>query len=377
MHLWRMSIHHNSRPPRPVLWTSPTIATAMRILFLAHRIPYPPNKGDKIRSYHMLQYLTERHDVYLGTLVDDKNDLVHIDALGRRVRGIVFRTFHPSLKKIAALVSLARTRPLSVAYFYCRRLQRDIDEWILQHEFDVVLCFSSPMAEYVLRSPHREARLKRSVLLMDLIDVDSYKWHQYAQLAKGWRKWIYRYEAAHLAEYERLIAKEFDHLLVVSAQEKQIFFDHVAEADITAVTNGVDLRFFSPVTKGSDSDQRPTLVFTGVMDYWPNVEGVTWFAEDIFPKIKAAVPEVVFYVVGSRPTAAVQKLGQIPGIRVTGFVEDVRDYLSIATVCVVPLRIARGIQNKVLEAMAMGRAVVSTRDAIEGIRARQRPSACG
>lgn len=341
----------------------------MQLLFLTHRIPYPPNKGDKIRSYNILEYLTHRHDVYLGTLIDDHSDVRFGSEIQDRVREFVFRPIHSRLKKVGALVSLLRRAPFSVAYFYSRRLQKDIDDLIRRVDFDVVLCFSSPMAEYLFRSEHWDGKLKRAVLVMDLIDVDSYKWRQYAQRSVGWKRWMYVYEARHLAYYEERIARAFDHLLVVSEQEKEIFRSQVASAEIIVMTNGVDLQFFSPMKRKSPSNESATIVFTGVMDYWPNVEGVTWFAEVIFPTIRKAVSNAVFYIVGSRPTAEVHRLEQLPGVRVTGFVDDVRDYLSVADVCVVPLRIARGIQNKVLEAMAMGRAVVGTPEALEGIRA--------
>ncbi len=135
------------------------------------------------------------------------------------------------------------------------------------------------------------------------------------------------------------------------------------------MSNGVDLQYFSPRPVSSGSARQPSLVFTGMMDYWPNIEGVEWFVERIFPRIRSAVPDVRLFIVGNRPTAQVLRLGTTPGVTVTGFVEDVREYIANASVCVVPLRIARGIQNKLLEAMAMGKAVVSTGEAFEGLRA--------
>jgi sugar transferase (PEP-CTERM/EpsH1 system associated) len=342
----------------------------MQILFLTHRIPFPPNKGDKIRSYHILEYLAAHHDVYVGTLIDDKNDLRFVPAVQARVRALVYRRIRTRLRKLAAFMSVFRSKPISTSYFYSRGLQRDVDDLIDHHELDVVLCSSSPMAEYVLRSNHWGTKLNGTLLVMDLIDVDSHKWRQYARRASDWRRWVYRYEAEHLAAYEKTIAGRFHHVLVVSDQEKQIFEEHVlASSNVTVMSNGVDLHYFSPTHVRPPSDASATIVFTGVMDYWPNIEGVAWLAEKIFPRIRKVVPKAVFYVVGSKPTSEVEKLARLPGVRVTGFVDDVRDYLSAADVCVVPLRIARGIQNKVLEAMAMGRPVVSTPQALEGIRA--------
>jgi len=225
------------------------------------------------------------------------------------------------------------------------------------------------MAEYYFRSPYKKRGVKSLVRIMDLIDVDSYKWAQYSEKSSGLKRLIYRFEARCLSRYEHRIAETFDHLLVVSEQERNIFLRGLAVDNLSVVTNGVDLDFFNPQHPQRQQTQKPTLVFTGVMDYWPNIEGVQWFVEKIFPRIRTVVPDTIFYIVGSRPTAEIKRLEQIEGIMVTGFVEDIRDYLVMADVCVVPLRIARGIQNKILEAMAMGKSVVTTFQAFEGIKA--------
>lgn len=341
----------------------------MRILFLTHRIPYPPNKGDKIRSYNILQYLAKHHEVYLGSLIDEKTDIQYINRPQAQVKEFVFDTIQPQTKKICCLPSFFKSESISVSYFYSSRLQKKIDELFERIGFDVLFCFSSPMAEYYFRSTHKNKAAKPLVRIMDLIDVDSYKWTQYAEKSSGLKRLVYRYEARYLSQYEHRIAETFDHLLVVSEQEKNIFLRGLAVTNLAVVTNGVDLEFFNPKYPQRHQTQKPTLVFTGVMDYWPNIEGVQWFVERIFPLIRAAVPDTTFYIVGSRPTTEIRRLERIAGIVVTGFVEDVRDYLAAADVCVVPLRIARGIQNKILEAMAMGKPVVTTSQAFEGIKA--------
>jgi sugar transferase (PEP-CTERM/EpsH1 system associated) len=204
--------------------------------------------------------------------------------------------------------------------------------------------------------------------IMDFIDVDSYKWSEYADRSPPWKSWLYRYEARELARYERRIAAEFDATLVVSEQERR-YFPGGPPATLTAVSNGVDLGFFTPRAAPPPGAAAPAVVFTGVMDYRPNVDGVTWFVERLWGRIRAGCPSARLLIVGSRPTAAVLRLAQHPGVEVTGFVPDVRDYLAQASVCVAPLRIARGVQNKVLEAMAMGRPVVTTAAAFEGLEA--------
>jgi len=332
-------------------------------------MPYPPNKGEKSRSDNMLEFLTAQHDVYLGSLIDDTADLQLTPEVKARVREFVFSTIRASTRKLAAFPNIVRSQPISVSYFYSKRLQRDIDDLIERIEFDAVLCFSSPMAEYLFRSRHWNGKLRRTTRVMDLIDVDSYKWVQYAQRASGLMKWIYHYEARHLAAYESKISDTFKHILVVSDREKQIFEDRIGGKNVAVMANGVDLAYFSPGQPGQATDAGPNIVFTGVMDYWPNIEGARWFAADVFPQIRRAAPKATFYVVGSKPTAEVKRLEQLDGVKVTGFVDDIRQYIGAAAVCVVPLRIARGIQNKVLEAMAMGRPVVSTSQALEGIKA--------
>ena len=338
----------------------------MRLLFLTHRMPYPPDKGDKIRSFHLLGHLARRHEVHLATLVDDAADLRHLDFLRARVRSLVTARIDGALRRPLAASALLRGASASVAYFHSRSLQQQVDALLDAHDFDAVFCYSSPMAEYVFRSRHAAGRLAQVLKLMDFIDVDSAKWLDYAAHAPGWKAGLYRREARSLAALETRIAGEFDHLFLVSEAEIGLFPDRAARTRLQALPNGVDLEFYTP---GTDAGDPVRLVFTGVMDYWPNVEGVSWFVAEVWPLIRAAFPEAQFDIVGSRPTAAVQALAHAPGVNVTGRVEDVRGFIARARVSVAPLRIARGVQNKVLEAMAMGRPVVTTPQAHAGLQA--------
>ena len=339
----------------------------MKLLFLAHRIPFPPNKGDKIRAFNVLRYLAARHEVYLACLVDDPADLGEWSELRALVAGIVFERIHPSLRRAAALAGIFGPQPVSVRYFHRPRLQSRIDELIEREQIEAFYCSCSPMAEYLFRSRHASGRVGCAVRVMDLIDVDSFKWQQYAERSGPLAAWIYTREARQLAAYEERIAALCARVLVVSEQEKSYFPAAAYAGKLTAMPNGVDLEFFRP--RGAERTSEAAIVFTGVMDYWPNVEGVSWFVDRVFPLIRARMPHVHLLIVGSRPTAHVRRLAQRRGIEVTGYVEDVRSYIERAGVCVAPLRIARGIQNKILEAMAMGKAVVCTPEAFEGIRA--------
>jgi sugar transferase (PEP-CTERM/EpsH1 system associated) len=205
---------------------------------------------------------------------------------------------------------------------------------------------------------------------MDFIDMDSYKWRQYAQEATRPMRWIYQHEAKYLMAYEAKIANAFQHVFFVTEAEKNLFLHHIPCDNAKAIGNGVDLGFFHPSHESPLKKNGPALVFTGAMDYPPNIEGISWFSEKIFPLVRKTVPDLFLYVVGSRPTEKVLRLDRQAGVRVTGYVEDIRDYLAMADICIAPLRIARGIQNKVLEAMAMGKATVCTPEALEGIPAR-------
>jgi sugar transferase (PEP-CTERM/EpsH1 system associated) len=344
----------------------------MRILLLTHRIPFPPNKGEKIRSYNMLRFLAGRHEVHVGTLVDDVADRAAVADVARIGASVLHADIAGRSRALSALRALAAGRSVAVEHFYSPALQRQLDELMDRVDFDAVLCSSSPMAEYVFRSRHSGKLLGRSRTLMDLIDVDSFKWSQYASQRFPPMSWLYAYEARRLAAYEERISRTFRRVCVVTEQEKTLLPPGVVLERVSAVGNGVDLEYFSPRQRQADgtAPHHPTLVFTGVMDYWPNVDGVKWFVESILPRVREAVPDVRFNIVGSRPAPEVRELTRVPGVQVTGFVPDVRTWLGEADVCVVPLRIARGIQNKVLEAMAMGKPVVSTAAAFEGIDAR-------
>lgn len=339
----------------------------MRVLVLAHRIPFPPNKGDKIRSFNIVEHLARRHDVALACLVDDVGDLRHVDVMRRKVGRFAFARVRPLLKKLWSLSGIFRGQPISVGFFYSSQLQREVDK-IIAAGVDAVLCICSPMAEYVFRSCHLTDPSRQPVLIMDLIDVDSCKWGQYARQKPFWVSWIYRYEETHLARYERRIAATFDAMTVVSEQEMRVFPSGQLD-NLHAMSNGVDLAYFRPDGQGRDANAPPAIVFTGAMDYWPNVEGIRWFAENVFPLVRRELPAAELYVVGSNPVREVLRLEESEGITVTGYVDDVRDYLNRADVCIAPLMIARGIQNKVLEAMAMAKPVVCTPEALEGIAA--------
>ena len=234
-----------------------------------------------------------------------------------------------------------------------------------------MVCFCSSATEYVFHSVHYSKGLKQVVLLADLVDVDSEKWRQYAVRQSGAMRWIYRREGRLLLPYELKIAELFDRTFLASEEERGVLAQYGSVEKVEALSNGVDLDYFSP-NKVASTAPLPSarLVFSGAMDYWPNVEGAVWFAREVFPSVRQAFPEAVFCIAGRNPTEAVLELKKLPGVEVTGTVPDMRAHLAGATLCVVPLMIARGIQNKVLEGMAMAKPVVATSGAATGIKAK-------
>ncbi|EAR21270.1 TIGR03087 family PEP-CTERM/XrtA system glycosyltransferase [Nitrococcus mobilis] len=356
------------------------------LLFLSHRIPYPPNKGEKIRAYHWLRTLSQHWRIHLGAFVDDPADFDGLQVLENLCTEIKLLQLRPNRSRIRALAALMGSNSLSLAYYYSPELQRWVQAKLasgIQH----MLVYSSAMAQYVPRVSHGGATARPepsssalvvdpprppSVALADYVDVDSEKWRQYGK-AGGPMAWLYRLEARRLARFERAAAENFDTVLFVSKPETECFLRMAPEqAEKTAwLGNGVDTDYFAPEAKYADpySAGGPVMVFTGVMDYRPNVEAVVWFARGILPRVQAVVSGARFCIVGGRPAPKVQALARLPGVAVTGRVADVRPYLAHATLAVAPLRMARGIQNKVLEAMAMRRPVVCTSAALAGLDA--------
>ena len=335
------------------------------LLFLAHRIPYPPDKGDKIRAWHLLEHLSRRYRLHLGAFVDDPEDWRHADTLRRVCASTHLVGIDPRWGKLRTLSGLLTGDPLTLPFYRHAGMQDWVDQR-LAGGVDRVLAYSSAMARFVIGRPG----IRR---IMDFVDIDSDKWRQYAPTKPWPLSWLYRREGERLLAWERRVAAEFDASLFVSAAEAADFRRLAPEsaARVGHYHNGVDADYFSPERGYPDpypADVR-AVAFTGAMDYWPNVDAVVWFAHEVLPALRATRPEILFAIVGGKPSAEVQALADRDGVLVTGRVEDVRPWLAHAAAVVAPLRIARGIQNKVLEGMAMARTVVATPQALEGIDA--------
>jgi sugar transferase (PEP-CTERM/EpsH1 system associated) len=327
------------------------------LLFLAQRIPYPPNKGDKIRSWHVLIHLAERYRVHLGCLYDDVGDARHIPVL----KDICESLCCVPLRRIAGqrrmLGSLLTGEALTVGRFHDRSLARWVAEVQQRQQPSRTYVFSSAMAPYIMR--HRQG-----VRILDMVDVDSEKWRAFAAVARWPMRQIYARERRHLFALERRAASAFDATLFATPAEANLFASLAPETTtrVVAMKNGVDLDYFDPGSAIANPYPRhvPVAVFTGAMDYLPNTDAVTRFARTILPLIRNRWPALEFWIVGRNPTSAVRRLARIENVVVTGEIADVRPYLAHASVVVAPLAIARGIQNKVIEAMAMAKPVVAT-----------------
>ena len=338
------------------------------LLFLAHRLPYPPNKGDKVRSFHFLKHLAERYRIFLGTFIDDPSDWQYVEALKPLCADVHVEAIVPWSKRLTSVTALLGGEALSLAYFRSRKLGRWVAETARRERFARAFAYSSPMAQYMLDLPGVRC-------FVDFVDMDSAKWGDYALRRKWPASALYGREARRLLTYEREVAARAEASIFVTDEEARRFCSETPErADrVVAIRNGVDSEYFSPLCDFESpfaSDERP-VVFTGAMDYWPNVDAVAWFAREVLPTVRKRDPSIRFYIVGMNPEPAVRALASDAAVTVTGRVDDVRPYLKHARVVVAPLRVARGIQNKVLEAMAMAKPVVVTAESAAALSVEQ------
>ena len=327
----------------------------MDILFLAHRCPYPPDRGDRIRSWNVLRHLAARARVHLIALDEEVREPAPALAALLASYTIVPRTVS---KGRAALSALATGRPVSLAAFAHPAVREAVSAVLSEQAIGAIYAFSGQMAQYLPTGG--------PPVVMDFVDVDSAKFGQSSQDGRLPLRWLMRREARLMAAFERDVASRASASLFVSASEAALFRAGGGPGRVVAVENGVDFARFDPAAVAPQPLGEPTIVFTGQMDYAPNADAVTWFASAVLPLVRAAHPEARFAVVGRAPTPAVMALAG-PHVTVTGGVADTRPWLAAASVCVAPLTLARGVQNKVLEAMAMARPVVVSPAAAEGI----------
>lgn len=336
----------------------------MRILYLAHRVPYPPNKGDKIRSYHHVRHLAERHDVHLLAFFDDPEDARWAGPLREYCREVVLVPLSKAHALTRGVSALARGKSLSEGYFRSRAMRRAIVGALAAGAFDVAWAFSSVMAQYL-------AAVNAPRTVADFVDVDCEKWRQFGHDSWGLLRQAYFLEASRLRAFEARIGRTVDQVLFVSDAEADLFHSFCPEArNVQVIPNGVDTEYFKPSATPSAARQ-PAVLFTGALDYRPNIDAVLFFAREVLPLVRREIPEARFVAVGHRPAQHLLREVDKHGgaLQIAGSVPDIRPYFAEASVYVAPLRLGRGVQNKVLEAMAMRLPVVASRIAVAGLAA--------
>jgi sugar transferase (PEP-CTERM/EpsH1 system associated) len=345
------------------------VSRLAEILFLAHRIPYPPTKGDKIRAWHFLAHLARTHVVHLACFVDDPEDWQHADHLRSICTECHFTALSRARAWRAGLGALIRNEPVSVVRARDAALAAWIGSLVQRRPVRCVFAYSAAMAQYLARGPAHGLRR-----IIDFVDLDSEKWAQLAAYHRWPSSWLYRRESRRLRAFDREAVERCDHCLFVSSTEAEAFQQLFPSATgkSVVVPNGVDSSHFSPDHRlpRPFAPGGPVVAFTGNMNYWPNEDGVLWLARQVLPRLRSEHPDLRFVVVGRRPRLRLRRSAARLGFTLTDAVSDVRPFLAHSAVAVAPLRVTRGVPNKVLEAMAMAKAVVATPAAAAGLRVR-------
>lgn len=345
----------------------------MNILVISHRVPYPPNKGEKIRTYHHIKFLTELgHNIIVLSPYEEESELLLFTGLSKDLGIEVHSSKLLRFRIFRLLKGFLLGQPLSVSNFFSRKALEKLERVLEEKSIDAVYCTASSMAEYVFsaKSLRKKAALPSVAapkLIMDFMDLDSDKWHQYASKASWPKRFIFAREGRLLAFYEQRIVSQFDECIFSTEAEKELFTRLKPETgNIHAIENGLDNSFYHPIK--IQQTVFPVVIFTGVMDYKPNIDAVEWFIENTWNKVQQRWPDARFIIAGMNPVQSVKNLKRYKGVEVTGFVDDIRTAYAQANVSIVPMRIARGIQNKVLQSFSCGLPVIASPMGAEGIR---------
>ena len=332
----------------------------MKVLFLSHRVPFPPSSGSKVRAFHVIRHLSEQgHRVTVASLARSRDELEQSAGLAEFSAERMVETvpaWHASARMVAWLPS---SRPSSFGYFYSAALARRVSDALGTGTYDLVFVHSSSMAPYATAAPGAALRV------LDFCDMDSQKWREYARHKPFPQSAGYWLEAAKLERAEARLARQFDLSTCATPAELESLKRLAPDAASDWFANGVDAELFQPAEQ-PDPD---LIVFVGRMDYYPNQQAVQDFCQAVLPRLQRRRPALRFAVVGADPPRSTRVLGRLPGVTVTGTVPDVRPYVTRAALTVAPLRIARGTQNKVLESMAMGVPVVCSPAVSKGVDA--------
>lgn len=331
----------------------------MNILYLCHRFPYPPRRGGKIRPYQMIRHLSQTHQVTVASLVRSDQEAEDAKGLAPYCAHYEIGRVYEGVQTLRMLAHLPTQTPSSMGYFYSPELARNIGDLLARQNFDLIFVHCSSVAQYV-------ENVRGIPKILDFGDMDSQKWLDYARYKAFPVSLGYRIEGKKLERAERQLATRFDMCTVITRAEWETLEGYGAAAASDWFPNGVDSAYFSPTEEPYDPD---AIVFVGRMDYYPNQESVLDFCSKVLPRLRLERPALKFTIAGADPSPAIRRLANLPGVTVTGSVPDVRPYLRRAALMVAPLKIARGTQNKILEAMATGIPVVTSPVAAGGIDA--------
>ncbi len=332
----------------------------MEILFLSHRFPYPPTRGDKIRSFNMVKHLHEAgHKVTVASLARTAEEAADCQGIRDYCDDYVICEVRNPVQAVRMGLRLLTSEPSSMGFFYSSKLQKEVNRLLSEKNFDLIVVFSSTAAQYV-------SHVTDIPKFLDFCDMDSQKWLAYSAFKKWPVSVGYRLEGGKLEREEKKLCKQFDLCSCATDFEVDTLDGYGTGVASAFFPNGVDFDFFTP---GEGDYPRHSISFVGRMDYFPNEECVLSFCEQVFPQLQAKYPDVTFTVIGACPPSNIMALNDMPGVTVTGTVDDIRTYVRNSAVMVTPLEIARGTQNKILEGMAMGVPVISSRTAARGVDA--------
>lgn len=332
----------------------------MNILYLCHRFPFPPKRGGKIRPFNMIHHLTGAgHRVSVCSLARSPEEAVEGRGIAPHCARFEMGHVDNWIQVLRMIVRLPQTTPSSMGFFYSPELAKHVNGLLSAEKWDLIFVHCSSVAQYV-------EHVTDVPKILDFGDMDSQKWFEYANYKPFPLSLGYRFEGAKMFAAEKRLARKFDLCTATTRAEWETLNTYGTGADTDWFPNGVDADFFCPVDDSYDPD---TISFIGRMDYYPNQECMARFCQQTWPVLKRARPSLKLLIVGADPTPAMRKLGELPGVTVTGSVPDVRPYIRGSALMVAPLNIARGTQNKILEAMAMGVPVVTSTIAAGGVDA--------
>ena len=331
----------------------------MNILYVCHRVPFPPNRGGKIRPFNMISHFAKSHSVTVASMARSQQELDDSSGLNDFCDEVICVVVNPAQAAASMALNGLLQKPLSFGYFDSGALRKRIRRALLTKPFDLIFVHCSSAAQYV-------ADVRDIPKILDFGDMDSQKWLDYAEFRSFPMSLVYRYEGTHMEAIERRLAAQFDLCTCTTRLELETLNGFSSGVPTDWFPNGVDHTRFVPADEPYDAK---SISFIGRMDYYPNQQAMLHFCERVLPLVRARIPDVTLDIVGAKPNSAVRRLARLPGVTVTGFVPEVAPYVTRSAVNVAPLEIARGTQNKVLEAMAMGVPVVATRKAAAGVDA--------